>query len=198
MKYTLDELKKMMEVKGGSLYLRGTQITALPDGLTVGGYLDLRGTQITGKKDYKKLKNGMFVDGRYIYADNIFTHVKRSKKIGEYTYHIGKIKGQNVVQKGSVFAHCKDFESGVRDIEFKERKNRGAEQYAKLTHESTVKKNDAIIMYRVITGACQAGTQRFLDGLGETKDEYTVAEIIELTRGQYGGRQFEEFFNKKK
>jgi len=32
---------------GGSLYLRGTQITSLPDNLSVGGYLDLRGTQIT-------------------------------------------------------------------------------------------------------------------------------------------------------
>jgi hypothetical protein len=32
---------------GGSLYLRGTPITALPDGLTVSGYLDLRWTQIT-------------------------------------------------------------------------------------------------------------------------------------------------------
>ena len=33
---------------GGSLDLEGTQITALPDGLTVGGSLDLEGTQITG------------------------------------------------------------------------------------------------------------------------------------------------------
>ncbi|MEN6623632.1 MAG: hypothetical protein ABFD50_19060, partial [Smithella sp.] len=32
---------------GGSLYLRGTQITALPENLTVGGSLDLEGTQIT-------------------------------------------------------------------------------------------------------------------------------------------------------
>ena len=32
----------------GSLDLQGTQITALPDGLTVGGSLYLQGTQITG------------------------------------------------------------------------------------------------------------------------------------------------------
>ena len=36
---------------GGSLYLRGTGITALPDNLTVGGYLDLRGTGITALPD---------------------------------------------------------------------------------------------------------------------------------------------------
>ena len=32
---------------GGHLDLRGTGITALPDGLSVGGHLDLRGTGIT-------------------------------------------------------------------------------------------------------------------------------------------------------
>ena len=36
---------------GGSLDLRGTGITALPDNLTVGGYLDLRGTGITALPD---------------------------------------------------------------------------------------------------------------------------------------------------
>jgi len=42
------DIAKMMDKNGhikGSLDLRGTQITALPDGLTVGGSLYLRGTQ---------------------------------------------------------------------------------------------------------------------------------------------------------
>ena len=43
---------------GGSLDLRGTQITALPDGLTVGGYLDLRDTQVT------ELPDGLTVGGK--------------------------------------------------------------------------------------------------------------------------------------
>ncbi|MFT4271852.1 MAG: hypothetical protein QM578_12640, partial [Pantoea sp.] len=36
---------------GGSLYLRGTGITSLPDNLSVGGYLYLRGTGITSLPD---------------------------------------------------------------------------------------------------------------------------------------------------
>ena len=36
---------------GGDLYLRGTNITSLPDNLTVGGYLDLEGTNITSLPD---------------------------------------------------------------------------------------------------------------------------------------------------
>ena len=46
----IDDIKNTMDESGkigGSLDLRGTGITALPEGLTVGGYLDLRGTGIT-------------------------------------------------------------------------------------------------------------------------------------------------------
>ena len=42
---------------GGSLCLQGTQITALPEGLSVGDYLYLRGTQIKKTKVPKKLIN---------------------------------------------------------------------------------------------------------------------------------------------
>ena len=47
---------------GGSLDLRGTGITTLPDGLTVGGYLDLRGTGITTLPD--GLTVGAYLDLR--------------------------------------------------------------------------------------------------------------------------------------
>ncbi|ROI02912.1 hypothetical protein EGI16_12125, partial [Chryseobacterium sp. G0240] len=41
---------------GGSLYLKGTQITTLPDNLSVGGSLYLKGTQITTLPDNLKSK----------------------------------------------------------------------------------------------------------------------------------------------
>jgi len=47
---------------GGSLYLEETQITALPEGLRVGGSLDLRGTQITALP--KGLRVGGSLDPR--------------------------------------------------------------------------------------------------------------------------------------
>ena len=47
---------------GGSLYLSGTGITALPDNLTVGGYLDLSGTGITALPD--NLTVGGYLDLR--------------------------------------------------------------------------------------------------------------------------------------
>ena len=205
---------------GGSLDLRNTPITALPENLTVSGRLDLSNTPITALPEnmtvggnlylsntpifkirntlkYRKLKEAEYVPGKYLYVDEILTHIKREKKVGKYTYYIGKIQNQNVIFDGERYAHCKDFQSGVRDLEFKAEKDRGAEQYKNLDLSSTVDREKAIMMYRIITGACQAGTDQFLAGLKEIKPEYTIAEIIKLTKGNYGARTFEEFFAKK-
>ena len=58
---------------GGSLYLRGTGITALPDNLTVGDYLDLRGTGITALPDNLTVGDSLDLRGTGITAlpDNL-------------------------------------------------------------------------------------------------------------------------------
>ena len=181
---------------GGSLDLSGTGITALPEGLTVGGWLDLSGTGIKNRRQYKKLRNGDYVEGRYIYCDNDLVHVKRKKQIGEYTYFVGKIKGVNVVSDGTHYAHCKSFEEGVADLAFKRAKDRGADQYKGYTLDTVVSFEEAKIMYRIITGACSAGTERFVAQQKEVKEAYTVRELIEITVGQYGSGVFKTFFAK--
>ena len=198
---------------GGSLDLSGTQITALPEGLTVGGYLDLRRTPITALPEELKvgsyifsnnpnikkllkhvLKDGDYVPGKYLYADGILTHVKNRRKSGAYTYYLGKIKGRNVVSDGTYWAHCRTLREGVADLLYKHAADRGAEQYRHLTLDSVLPFDEAVTMYRVITGACQAGTQQFIERLPELKEAYSVREMIELTRGQYGADKFAEFF----
>ena len=166
----------------------------MPDNLTVGGYLDLRGTQITNRHNYNTLRDGDYKPGKYIYCDGLLTHIKRSRKIGNYTYYYGKIKGKNVVSDGTFYAHCKNFKDGVLDLEFKKCKNRGADQYKHLALDSEISKDDAIIMYRIITGACQQGTQSFVDSVKEPKEIYTIRELIEMTKGHYGASVFERFF----
>ena len=156
MNYTLEQLKKMMDDDGSLDLEGGTSITALHEGLTVGGSLDLSGTSIENADTscVKKLHNGDYVPGRYLYADGILTHVKRKKTI----------------MGGS---------------------------YTEMTTDSTVTYEEAIVMYRIITGACRQGTQSFLDTLSEAikrKKSYTVGEIIELTKGQYGAESFRRFF----
>ncbi len=48
------------------MYLRGTQITSLPDNLTVGGYLDLEGTQITSLPDNLTVGGSLDLEGTQI------------------------------------------------------------------------------------------------------------------------------------
>ena len=61
----------------------------------------------------------------------------------------------------------------------------------KLTHD------DAVKCYRVITGACSSGTRDFIENRlnGNRKIEYSIAEIIQLTKEEYGGVEFGKFFS---
>jgi len=177
---------------GGSLSLEGTAITSLPDNLTVGGYLYLEGTAITSKK-YKKLDDGDYAEGKYIYCDGMLTHVRVAKKTKGFTYYVGKIKNRNVISDGKLFAHCKNFKDGVVDLEFKKMSSRGAEQYKGLTLDSKMSLADAMAMYRIITGSCKQGTEQFVNNLKEVKTEYTVREMVELTKGAYRGDVFARF-----
>ena len=199
---------------GGYLDLRGTGITTLPDNLTVGGYLDLsctgittlpdnltvggslylRGTWITDTTKVRKLHDGDYVEGRYLYVDGILTHVRKRRKLGEYTVYVGKIKGKNVVSDGVHYAHCDNIRDGISDILFKTAKDRGADQYKGMSLDTEMTVDEAVTMYRIITGACRQGSAAFVDGLKDKKERYTIRECIELTHGQYGAERFAEFF----
>ena len=197
----------------GGLDLSGTGITALPDNLTVGGWLDLSGTGITELTDnltvgsnlylrgteitnptVKRLRHGEYVPGKYLYADGILTHVKKKKKAGDYTVFVGKIPGHNVVFDGKHYAHCRNFRDGVADLLFKSAADRGADQYKGISLDDSFTVEELKTMYRIITGACQQGTQAFVDGLKERKERYTIREAIKLTKGQYNAEKFQEFF----
>lgn len=198
MKLTLEDAKRIMKENGGWLDLSGTPITALPDTLTVGGSLYLSGTQITAaeKAKVKKLRNGDYVPDRYLYVDGILTHIKNKRHVRGYDLYIGKIKGKNVVSDGEYYAHCKNLRDGIADIAFKLAADRGADQYKGLDLDTEVTLGEAKAMYRIITGACQAGTEAFAASLGnKLKERYTIREMIEVTRGQYNAERFTEFFD---
>ena len=197
MKWEIDALPDNLTV-GGWLDLRGTGIQALPDNLTVGGSLDLSGTGIHNKrkerKKIKELRNGDYVAGRYLYADNILTHITKTKQVGAYTLYKGKIPGRNVVSDGTNYAHCDKLRDGIADLIFKAAADRGADQYKGLSLDTELTVEEAVTMYRIITGACRQGSESFVNSLGELKEKYTIRECIEITKGQYNAQKFAEFF----
>ena len=182
---------------GGLLNLSRTPITALPDNLTVGGLLNLSGTRIASMKlkKVKALHHGDYIEGRYLYADGILTHIKERKIIGEYTLFIGKIPNRNVIFDGKYYAHCSTFKRGKSDLLFKQAKDRGLDQYKGLPLDTELTADEMITMYRVITGACRQGTETFVNSLGKLKERYTIRESIKITKGQYGAKLFAEFFS---
>ena len=198
MKPTIEKLMSRM-YEDGSLYLSGTGITALPDNLTVGGSLDLSGTIILNKKaaikKVNKIREGDYVEGRYLFVDGIFTHIKKRKTVGNFTLFIGKIPGKNVVFDGKNYAHCNSFREGIADLTFKSAKDRGAAQYKGLSLDTEMTVEEMVTMYRIITGACRQGSESFVSGIRELKEKYTIREAIEITKGAYGAKTFAEFFD---
>ena len=185
---------------GGDLYLSNTPITSLPEGLTCGGILYLRGTPIKASdvKRVRRLKDGDYVAGKYIYCDGILTHIAKTRKAGDYTLYIGKIKGRNVVSDGTLYAHCKTLRDGIADIAFKRAAERGADQYKGIDMDTPIPLEEAKTMYRIITGACRAGTEQFAQSLGDKlQGTYTVREMIRVTKGQYNAEKFAEFFGEE-
>ena len=118
--YTLDELNAMMAENGGGLDLSGTQITALPDNLTVGGWLylshtqitalpnnltvggwlDLRGTQITALPDNLTVGGGLDLSHTKITNSTAYTRLRNGDyKPGHYLYADGILTHIRAVKK---------------------------------------------------------------------------------------------------
>ena len=182
---------------GGRLDLRNTQITSLPDNLTVGGRLDLRNTQITDTSKVNRNAPDIYTwrNNKYIKCDGVFSRVLSNKGNVWKVQSIGKDDTMYIVTDGNGrYAHGETIKAAKADLIYKI-SNRDKSKYENLTLDSTVTFEEAIEMYRVITGACAAGTKNFVENrLREKKAKYTIAEIIELTKGEYQSDVFAEFF----
>ena len=211
---------------GGSLYLGHNQLTSVtfPEGMTIGGYLDLEHNQLTSvtfpegmtiggslylghnqltspvvppqTKEAPSVLHWKWRDKHYISADGIFQqvvshrgNVYRVKNIGakDVTYLVTDGNGR--------WSHGKTLKEAREDLIYKI-SDRDTSKYEALTLDSVLSKAEAIQCYRVITGACAAGTRGFCETLGKMKSKYSIREIIELTKGQYGHESFTEFFNR--
>ena len=111
---------------------------------------------------------------------------------------IGSNKDQYLVTDGNgKWAHGDTVKEAKGDLIYKI-SNRDKSKYEGWTTRTEVSFEEAIDAYRVITGACAAGTKGFVERMNpeQRKDRYTVAELIEITRGQYGHEAFKAFFEK--
>ena len=101
-----------------------------------------------------------------------------------------------VIEKDGIYSHGRTIKEAKESFIYKI-SNRDTSAYKEYTLDTIVSKEEAIKMYRAITGACEAGTRYFVENLPKVKKKYSVAEIIELTNGQYNSDVFRNFFEKE-
>ena len=135
-------------------------------------------------------------NGKYIDVDGIFGKIVEQKG---NVYHI-RLRNHKyitylVTDGEGHWAHGGNLEGAKDDLLYKIT-DRNKSDYENLTLESELSFEDAIMCYRVVTGACSFGTRDFIKNrLGNNKKEvYTINEIIELTEGEYGNTTFKNFF----
>ena len=76
--------------------------------------------------------------------------------------------------------------------------NRDTTKYEGWSLNTEVTMAEAIEAYRIITGACEAGTRYFVENVlssdARTRKKLTVREVIEYTKEQYNAEAFANFF----
>ena len=138
-------------------------------------------------------------NGRYIKADDIFAKIIEQKG---NVYHVKLSGGEDIIylvtDGEGHWSHGMTLEKAKDDLLYKIT-DRDKSDYEGLSLDSELSFEDAIVCYRVITGACSLGTRDFIENrLGKNKkDKYTISDIIKITEGEYGNDVFKDFFHGK-
>lgn len=157
------------------------------------GYLELI--------DSKWYLNGDKSLGEHIIADNILSKVI-SKKGNVYRVinykNIGSDENSQLQEKSYLITDGENWSHGktlkeARDSLVYKISNRDTSKYKGMKLTTKYTKKEAIKMYRVITGACEGGVRGFLKTIKTKKEKYSVKEIIELTKGQWGNEALINF-----
>lgn len=207
----------------GWLGINGTKIKSLPDNLVIGNWIDIRETEITSLPDNLAIGSGIiksngdkiytnqninidFVqkiwgDKPYCKVDGIFTEVVNRRGKVWTVRNIGETETFYIVNDGNGnYAHGETIKEAKESLIYKIT-SRDKSAYKDLTFNSILPYEEAIQCYRVITGACSFGTKNFVENIlppDKRKEQYTIAEMIRLTKGQYGNETFANFFKNNK
>lgn len=185
----------------GILDLRS--LTTLPENaqLTAGGYLDLRSGRVCrGDKAPEEVLRLRYIwrNKEYIKVYGIFTKIISERGNVMRVRRIARKKIEYLVTDGDGrWAHGATLKEAKESLIYKIT-SRDTTKYEAWTLDTEISHAEAIEAYRTITGACALGTRHFCETIlgDKKKDRYTVAEVIELTKGQYGSETFRKFFNR--
>ena len=189
-----------------SLFMANTPFTTIPNDCLV--------KDIYCRSDFNDERYKEKGFGFCYYLKDEIVHI--SHPSGREFLHVDGILSEVIEKKGNVYhvrnginrsisyvvtdgnnhwAHGDTLEKAKQDLIYKI-SERDKSKYENLTLDSELSYYEAIACYRVITGACRMGTQDYLEHRLPTphKEKYTIREMIELTKTEYGSQTFKEFF----
>jgi hypothetical protein len=140
--------------------------------------------------------DGMYNGDPYIIADGILSEVINKKGDVYKVINHGENRQSYIVKNGDVYSHGKTIKQAREDLIYK-LSDRDTSKYDDITMDTVLTKEECIQMYMVITGACSSGMKYFVNNQTDVKDEYTVAEIVKLTQGQWNHNELVEFMDGK-
>jgi hypothetical protein len=136
-----------------------------------------------------------------IIADGILSEIISKKGNVYKVINHGETKKSFLIEKEingkKYYSHGATLREAQEGLAFKI-SDRDLSKWKYLTLKSVIKFEQAIMLYRDITGACSQGTKYFVNqNIDKKKDKYSITELLEITAGQYGYEAFKNFFNKK-
>jgi hypothetical protein len=146
---------------GGTLYLGS--LTSIPEGFNpiVGCWVYLPEGLTC---NYTKLPSNYkfsWQDEKYIKVDGIFTEVVKQKG---NVYHVKKLNEDKVfylITDGERWSHGDTLKEAKMDLVYKVT-NKTKDDYKGLTKSTVLSFEEAVVCYRVITGACSFGVKDFV------------------------------------
>ncbi len=212
------KINEVFEIRG-NLILKTAIKISLPNCSSVGGSVEAyENAKIEINNDCKqndkncpafktrsfclKFNFECFLKLGFLFADGILAKIiERKKNVfkiqiagkTETSYCLMLKNGDNELP---TFSHGKTIKEAKESLIYKISDDRDTSVYKNYKLDTIVSFEEAIRMYRIITGACEFGTKNFVQGLTKTKKKYKISEIIEITNNQFGNETFREFFSK--
>ena len=142
------------------------------------------------------LVNGKLNGVPHIIADGILSRIVSKKGNIYKVINHGDTKQSYLIEKNGLYAHGKTLKEARDSLVYKI-SDRDTTAYESMTLDTVLTKEECIVMYRAITGACEEGTKYFVESQDKVKRKYKISEIIEATKGQFGNELLIKFFKGK-
>ena len=132
-------------------------------------------------------------DVEHIIVDGILSKVISHKGNVYKVINHGEENESYIVTDGTNYSHGETLKEAKESLIYKI-SDRDTSDFKDLTIDSEITFENAVKMYRKITGACEGGVKGFISTLPSVKEKYTIKEIIELTEGRYNNNLVKQFF----